>query len=91
MKRTLEGGRYFRIVHDPQDRFDRAGTPPPRRPVSRPPKRFLSIWYRCCHTYGRLYRNRTGTAFEGRCPRCGNRVRARIGPGGSTRCTFEAR
>jgi hypothetical protein len=55
----------------------------PRRP-------FLSIWYRCCHAYGRMYRNVEGTAYEGRCPRCGAKTRAAIGPDGTRRRAFEA-
>ena len=67
-------------------------TPRPAAPRTRGPRqRFLSVWYRCCRTYGRLYRNRAGTAYEGRCPRCGSPVRALIGPHGTTRRTFEAR
>ncbi|MCP3906270.1 MAG: hypothetical protein GY715_21820 [Planctomycetes bacterium] len=58
--------------------------PGPKRP-------FLSIWFRCCHQYGRLYRNRSETAYEGRCPRCGARVRAGIGPQGTSRRSFEAK
>ena len=68
---------------------------PPNPPVndrgSTPPRKFLSIWYRCCHTYGRLTRNKQGTAYQGRCPRCGASVRALIGPGGTSRRAFEAR
>jgi hypothetical protein len=70
-------------------------TVPPNPPLSQehaaPPRKFLSIWYRCCHTYGRLTRNKEGSAYEGRCPRCGAGVRARIGPGGTNRRMFEAR
>ncbi|MCH7571523.1 MAG: hypothetical protein IH891_01265 [Planctomycetes bacterium] len=54
-------------------------------------RRFLSVWYRCCHTYGRLYRNRQETRYEGRCPRCGVKVQAGIGSQGTKRRTFEAR
>ncbi len=64
--------------------------PTPQEPEKTTGK-FLSIWYRCCHTYGRLNRNKEGTAYEGCCPRCGARVRAAIGPGGTTRRMFEAR
>ena len=53
-------------------------------------KRFLGIWYRCCNVYGRLYRNRTGTAYTGRCPGCGAPVRACIGPGCTKRRSFIA-
>ncbi|MCH2148210.1 MAG: hypothetical protein MK095_02110 [Phycisphaerales bacterium] len=51
---------------------------------------FLSIWYRCCNTYGRLYRNASATQYEGRCPRCGAQARVGIGPHGSTSRVFEA-
>jgi len=50
---------------------------------------WLSVWFNCCQTYARIYRNREKTAYEGRCPRCGCDVRARIGPGGTSRRTFE--
>ena len=55
-----------------------------------PHRAFLSIWYRCCHAYGRLYRNTTSTAYEGRCPRCGAGARVGIDPGGSNCRVFEA-
>ncbi|MHC4217574.1 MAG: hypothetical protein ACYSU7_03875 [Planctomycetota bacterium] len=48
----------------------------PRRP-------FLAVWYRCCHVYGRMYRNADETEYSGRCPRCGSPVRAVIGPDGT--------
>lgn len=53
-----------------------------------PCRKFLSVHYRCCHAYGRLYRNAAGTAYEGRCPRCGTAVRALIGPHGTSRRAF---
>lgn len=54
-------------------------------------KRFLSVWFRCCHVYGRMHRNRSQTAYEGRCPKCGAAVRATIGEGGTSKRLFEAR
>jgi hypothetical protein len=58
-------------------------TPGPRRP-------FLSVWYRCCHVYGRMYRNPAETAYHGRCPKCGAPVRALIGPDGTDSRVFIA-
>ncbi|MDY7107456.1 MAG: hypothetical protein SYC29_02360 [Planctomycetota bacterium] len=56
-----------------------------------PRRKFLSIWFRCCHVYGRLYRNASGTAYDGRCPKCGRKARALIGPDGTSQRMFEAR
>ncbi len=55
-----------------------------------PRRRFLSVWYQCCHVYGRMYRNSEATAYEGRCPKCGAAVHALIGPDGSNRRMFFA-
>jgi len=57
----------------------RAGTP------------FLGVHFACCHVYGRLTRNRAGTMYLGRCPRCGSPVEAVIGPDGTGQRFFEAR
>ena len=62
-----------------------------RRHAGEADRRFIMVWFRCCHQYGRLSRNRTETRYEGRCPKCGGNVSAGIGPGGSARRIFEAR
>ena len=77
------------------DRVDIPGvaapTPPASDSLDRPPhpRAWLGILFNCCHTYGRIYRNREGTEYVGRCPACGHIVRAGIGPGGSSRRIFE--
>ena len=58
------------------------------REAAGPGGKFLAVWYRCCHVYGRLYRNRAQTAYQGRCPRCGSPVRALIGPSGTNQRIF---
>ena len=66
---------------DSQDIIDIDGLrPSDEREGTGPRTPFLSIWFRCCHAYGRMYRNRDETAYVGRCPRCGGRVQALIGP-----------
>lgn len=71
-------------------RLARSPTPDANVPSSKPQNRFLSVWFRCCHVYGRMHRNREQTAYEGRCPRCGAAVRAGIGEGGTRQRMFEA-
>ncbi|MEM7228760.1 MAG: hypothetical protein AAF432_08090 [Planctomycetota bacterium] len=81
-------------MSDPQDQLELSWRPRPagsRDDAQTRPRRFLSIWFRCCHVYGRIYRNSTGTRYEGRCPRCGSHVDAGIGPNGSATRMFEAR
>lgn len=51
---------------------------------------WLAVKWTCCSTYSRVYRNRAGDAYEGRCPRCGTPVKAMIGPGGTSSRFFEA-
>ena len=51
---------------------------------------WIAIRWRCCGAYSRAYRNRAGTAYEARCPRCGTATRATIGPGGTDARFFEA-
>ncbi len=51
---------------------------------------FLGIHYVNCGAYGRLYQNRQGTAYIGRCPRCMYPLRVRIGPGGTGHRFFKA-
>jgi hypothetical protein len=82
---------------DPRDIIDIASTNiapatsnSDEKSASREPRKFLSVWFRCCHTYGRMNRNKDHTAYEGRCPKCGARVHAGIGPNGTSQRMFEA-
>ena len=52
--------------------------------------KFLGVHFRCCNIYRRVYRNRNGTGYEGRCPRCGKQVHIPIGEGGVSNRFFEA-
>lgn len=79
---------------DPQDSIEFSWLPASDaapEPEIGPKRRWLSIWFNCCKSYGRLYINAAGTKYSGRCPRCGVRTQALVGPGGTTRRMFETR
>ena len=60
-----------------------AAQPPGARP-------WVAIHWKCCHVYSRVYRNADGTAYEGRCPRCGASARLLVGPAGTSTRFFQA-
>lgn len=51
---------------------------------------WIAVQWKCCRTYSRIYRNKQGTAYEGRCPKCGSLVRASVGQGGTNQRFFQA-
>ena len=53
-----------------------------------PKRKFLGIWFECCHVYGRLYKNKQGTHYYGRCPKCLRSVKVRIGGSEGTNRRF---
>jgi hypothetical protein len=50
-------------------------------------RRYIGIRFNCCGVYWRIYINQQGTAYEGRCPKCGKPVKLKVGSGG-TDCRF---
>jgi hypothetical protein len=51
---------------------------------------YLSIHFKCCSIYAPIYKNATGTAYSGHCPRCHRRAEIAISPTGSPARIFEA-
>jgi len=52
-------------------------------------KKFLGLNFICCGVYARVYVNRDGSAYEGRCPKCLKHVKLKIGEGGTDSRFFE--
>ena len=71
--------------------LDIAGVSDPRPAApKREPRPWIAVNWRCCSTYSRIYLNAAGSAYEGRCPKCGSPVKATIGTGGTSSRFFEA-
>ncbi|MDF2576920.1 MAG: hypothetical protein K0S74_404 [Chlamydiales bacterium] len=52
--------------------------------------KYISIYWKCCHIFSRIYQNKNGTAYQGCCPRCLKSVEAPIGPQGTSQRMFMA-
>lgn len=52
--------------------------------------KYLGIMYNCCGIYGRIYKNKEGTAYIGRCPKCMRSIRVAVGSGGTEQRFFNA-
>lgn len=55
-------------------------------PASQRP--FISVQFDCCNVYLRIYRSADGTAYRGRCPKCGKPVQFAVGQGGTDSRVF---
>lgn len=49
-------------------------------PRTRP---FLNVHFACCNVYLHVYKSADGTAYRGRCPKCGKAVVFNVGEGGT--------
>lgn len=70
-------------------RLDILAGEPAKTPAQGRP--WISVWFECCSTYQRVYRNAAGTHYHGRCPRCAGVVKFRVGQGGTDVRQFIAR
>lgn len=51
---------------------------------------YLGIMFNCCGAYGRIYKNKTNTAYVGNCPRCMKSIKIPVGEGGTNERFFNA-
>ncbi|MDR0869176.1 MAG: hypothetical protein LBN39_00125 [Planctomycetaceae bacterium] len=58
--------------------------------VPKEERRFIGVRFNCCGVYVRVYVNKDGTAYEGRCPKCYKPVKFKIGTGGTDNRFFDA-
>jgi hypothetical protein len=79
-------------MSDPRDyKLDIAGLAKEQPVAKTGPRPFVSVQFACCNVYLRIYRNAAGTAYEGRCPKCGVPVRFVVGQGGTEARSFIVR
>ncbi len=53
-------------------------------------RQFLGIMFECCNVYGRIYKNKEGTAYVGKCPKCLKNVMVKVGNEGTNNRFFRA-
>lgn len=79
---------------DPRDEVDISFLPKEVSPAdgSMPEgrRKWIGIYFECCHTYARLWKNKSGDAYTGHCPSCAASISVPIGPGGTSSRMFRA-
>lgn len=55
------------------------------------PRKYIGVQFECCKVYARIYINKEGTAYAGRCPKCMRPITVRIGAGGTDSRFFKAK
>ena len=53
-------------------------------------KNYLGIMFNCCNIYARIYKNKDGNAYVGRCPKCMRTIKIPVGQGGTNTRFFNA-
>jgi len=71
-------------MNDPRDyKLDIEGVSQSVDAPGAPNRPFVSVRFACCGVYQRIYRTADGSAYRGRCPKCGKPVNFVVGAGGT--------
>jgi hypothetical protein len=54
-------------------------------------RKYIGIYFKCCHVYSRVYKSKLGDRYVGFCPKCGAKVQLMIGSDGVDDRFFVAR
>lgn len=54
-------------------------------------RKCIYVHFECCGVYCHIYKNKAGTAYEGRCPKCLRPLSVKVGPGGTENRFFRAK
>ena len=46
------------------------------------PRKYIGVMFKCCSIYTRIYINKAGTAYVGRCPKCTAKITLKVGARG---------
>jgi len=71
---------------DPRDynvELTGGGNDPEPSDAAGQPRPYLSVLFRCCGVYQRVYRSADNATYRGRCPKCARPVTFRVGQGGT--------
>jgi hypothetical protein len=54
-------------------------------------RKYVGIYFKCCHVYSRVYKSKAGDRYAGFCPKCGGKVQLLVGPDGVSNRFFVAK
>lgn len=78
------------MVYDKFDSYDEEDGEEEKPSGTLKGRAYLGVSFKCCSVYSRIYKNKEGTAYVGRCPRCMRLVRVAIGEEGTNNRFFDA-